>query len=290
MKINLVKNGIFPITRNSKGQQLNEILDTGLDFSGTLQGEGMYLGIPSLFIRTSGCNLRCAWVGADGNGSPCDTPYSSHAPEKNQMEIEEIVRTIEWNCTNTNGEQRIFHVVISGGEPTMQGEALVELCRQLSESRFDFKITIETNGTIYVPELTDYVHLMSISPKLSSSTPHRPNLNNTPFAFDKKTAERHEKLRMNYDVLARYHAESFATQYKFVVSTSEDLNEIRTFHSHMETIYPGFNRLDIMLMPEGVTPEHLALTGKWVAGEAIKNGYSFTPRLHAMLFGIARGV
>ena len=109
MKLNLVNGGIFPI----KGS-LNED-STGFQYSGTFQGEGKLTGTACLFIRTSACNLRCAWVGLDGNGSLCDTPYSSHNPEKNQMEIDDIIETV---LRNTR-EQNINHVVISGGEPTM---------------------------------------------------------------------------------------------------------------------------------------------------------------------------
>ena len=114
MKLNLVNGGIFPI----KGK-LNED-STGFQYSGTFQGEGKLTGTACLFIRTSACNLRCAWVGLDGNGSLCDTPYSSHNPEKNQMEVEDIVKIVVENTR----EQNINHVVISGGEPTMQTDAL----------------------------------------------------------------------------------------------------------------------------------------------------------------------
>ena len=94
MKINLVENGVFPITKDAEGNLLEGALDTGLSSPGTVQGEGKLLGTSCLFIRTSGCNLRCAWVGADGNGSPCDTPYSSHHAEKNMMEVDDVVKLV----------------------------------------------------------------------------------------------------------------------------------------------------------------------------------------------------
>lgn len=65
MKINLVNNGIFPIVYDKNGELINEDLDTGFNIAGTLQGEGKLVGTPCLFIRTSGCNIRC-WV---DNGS-----------------------------------------------------------------------------------------------------------------------------------------------------------------------------------------------------------------------------
>ena len=88
MKINLVQGGIFPIKDNL------EVDSTGLSVAGTIQGEGKLIGTTCLFIRTSACNLRCAWLGADGQGSPCDTPYSSHKPEKNIMEIDDIIEIV----------------------------------------------------------------------------------------------------------------------------------------------------------------------------------------------------
>ena len=66
----------------------------------SIQGEGLLAGVPSIFIRTSGCNLRCHW---------CDTPYASWKPEGPEMSVEEILKKLtEWNCD---------HVVLTGGEP-----------------------------------------------------------------------------------------------------------------------------------------------------------------------------
>ena len=77
-KITLVKNGVFPITKDKHGLPILNLPDTGLPIAGTIQGEGITAGTPCLFIRTSGCNLRCAWEMEDGSVSICDTPYSSH--------------------------------------------------------------------------------------------------------------------------------------------------------------------------------------------------------------------
>ena len=140
MELNLVKGGIFPIKKNLVKDS------TGFRYSGTFQGEGKLTGTSCLFIRTSGCNLRCAWVGLDGNGSPCDTPYSSHNPEKNKMEIEDIIDTVVENTKHQN----IKHIVLSGGEPMLQYKPLRTLLKRLKDE--DFHITIETNATIYDKE------------------------------------------------------------------------------------------------------------------------------------------
>ena len=167
MKLNLVQGGIFPIKGN-----LNED-STGFKYSGTFQGEGKLTGTPCLFIRTSTCNLRCAWKGLDGNGSLCDTPYSSHNAETNHMEIDEIIDIVIENTV----PQYINHVVISGGEPTMQSEALLELLKRLKN--LNYHITIETNATRFNDEFCKYIDLVSMSPKLSSSTPWVENLKNS---------------------------------------------------------------------------------------------------------------
>ncbi len=112
------------------------------------QGEGLLTGTPSVFVRTSGCNLRC-WF--------CDTPYTSWSPEGVDLSVEEILARA--------GEHDTPHVVITGGEPMLYAE-LVPLADALS--RQGRHITIETAGTLDLPVACD---LMSISPKLANSTP-----------------------------------------------------------------------------------------------------------------------
>jgi 7-carboxy-7-deazaguanine synthase len=278
MKINLVNGGIFPI----KGK-LNED-STGFQYSGTFQGEGKLTGTACLFIRTSACNLRCAWVGLDGNGSLCDTPYSSHNPEKNQMDVEDIVKIV---LENTD-DQNINHVVISGGEPTMQTDALAELCKQLHE--LHYHITIETNATIYDDRISRYSDLMSMSPKLASSTPWVANLKNSGVEYKQKWAERHERDRIDITVIQRYindrRFRECDFQLKFVVATEQDIEEIESILSQLN----GFNPSDICLMPEGVDINTLNSRTGWVAEQALKRGWRFCPRLHILMFGKNRYV
>ena len=278
MKINLVNGGIFPI----KGK-LNED-STGFQYSGTFQGEGKLTGTACLFIRTSSCNLRCAWVGLDGNGSLCDTPYSSHNPEKNQMEVEDIVKIVVENTR----EQNINHVVISGGEPTMQTDALAELCKQLNE--LGYHITIETNATIYDERISRNSDLISMSPKLASSTPWVANLKNSGVEYKQKWAERHERDRINIEAMQSYINDRAIRkcdfQLKFVISTEQDIEEIESILSQLN----GFNPSDICLMPEGVDVNTLNSRTGWVAEQALKRGWRFCPRLHIMMFGKNRYV
>ena len=287
MKINLVQGGIFPI---------KDALDkdsTGLSVAGTIQGEGKLIGTSCLFIRTSACNLRCAWLGADGKGSPCDTPYSSHKPEKNIMEIDDIIEVVVENTQ----EQKIKHIVISGGEPTMQTEALEELVERLH--CLGYHITIETNGTIFSEKLAKFVDLVSLSPKLKSSTPFEKHLEGTGIKFNAKWVEKHEKTRINIGVLRDwvYYSKKYGNdfQLKFVISSQEDLQECEDLIFQVESIGDLNNTKiiepsDICLMPEGVDVNSLNERTAWMLEEAIKRGWRFTPRLHVQLFGKNRFV
>lgn len=282
MKINLVENGVFPITRDIDGNLMDTTLDTGLSSPGTIQGEGKLLGTSCLFIRTSGCNLRCAWVGADGNGSPCDTPYSSHHPEKNMMEVNDVIKLIQANRGNLN------YVVVSGGEPTMQN-SLSELLAKLRS--IGMHTTIETNGTIYDEQVARYTNLISLSPKLGSSAPNEANLKNTGIAYSEHWVRKHNSKRRNIAAIQKYinAANEYGNEFqlKFVVQNPGDLAEIETDFLDQLT---GWVPDDVVLMPEGTSSDMLADRSYWAIEEAISRGWRFTPRLHIELFGKARAV
>src|SRR5271155_947591 len=142
----------------------------------SIQGEGMLAGVPSVFVRTSGCNLRCSW---------CDTPYTSWNPEGEDLSIGEILERAE----ALNAVSAAKHVVLTGGEP-MIAPAIVELSGRFRER--GMHITIETAGTVFTRVACD---LMSISPKLSNSTPEG--------VFQAQ----HERFRQQPDVLRRLMAE-----------------------------------------------------------------------------------
>ena len=215
----------------------------------SLQGEGSLVGVPSFFIRTSGCNLRCSW---------CDTPYTSWQPEGSDLAIRQILDEVKAHPAR--------HVVVTGGEPMIASD-IVPLTERLRE--LGLHITIETAGTVFQPVACD---LMSISPKLANSTPNGP------------LAERHDRLRIQPDILARL-MERYPYQLKFVVEKPRDVEEVRALATSLDA--PPQR---VILMPKGVDPERLRERGRWLAEICKDEGFRFSPRLHVDLYGNQRGV
>lgn len=220
----------------------------------SIQGEGLLSGVPSLFIRLSGCNLRCRW---------CDTPYTSWAPEGEDWNLE---RVMHWVA----GYPQYRHVVITGGEPMLFAETvpLSKACREAGRH-----VTIETAGTVYQPVACD---LMSLSPKLANSTPTAEQ--------GGRWADAHERLRHQPDVVRRLMAE-YSYQLKFVVCEPGDLQEILAWADEV-----GADRERVLLMPEGVSADELRVRGGWVVELCKTHGFRYCPRLHVELYGHRRGV
>jgi len=216
----------------------------------SLQGEGGLAGVPSFFIRTTGCNLRCSW---------CDTPAASWKPEGARRRVEELVgQAID------SGRR---HVVITGGEPLLQRE-LAELTSELVlRGRH---LTVETAGTV-TAEFT--CHLLSVSPKTANSDP------------EGRWRERHwagrEKVAPLLWLLERH--PDF--QLKFVVRDKTDVPEILAL---MEQLGIGGER--VFLMPEGRTPAEVTARAPAVAGLCLEYGFRYSPRLQVDLFGGGPGV
>ena len=225
----------------------------------SLQGEGKYLGVPSRFIRTTGCNLRCAWKNLDGSTTICDTPYTSWNAEKGyeyqyQTTLQEIEHT------------GIQHIVITGGEPTIQS-GLESVCHAFLER--GFHVTIETNGTRYIQGLEKV--FISISPKLQSSYPT-------------SDIERVMHVKNNSFLNAvRQWTRTNEYQMKFVVQDQKDIDEILTVTTQLR-IHPD----NIFLMPQGVNEAQFQEKRDFIVEACIKYGFRFTPRTHIHLWGNIR--
>ncbi len=222
----------------------------------SLQGEGQLAGMPSVFVRTSGCNLRCNW---------CDTPYASWHPEGTAMEVEAIVAEI--------AKHPARHVVLTGGEP-MIAPGIHELAFQLQER--GYHITIETAAT--VPPRGIACDLASLSPKLAHSAPDA--------RLDDTWRRKHAELRWQPAVVAAWIAAAPDYQLKFVVGSEADVAEIEGLLRETDCVIPPAK---VLLMPEGVTVEALRAKAGWLGELCKARGYRYAPRLHIELYGNTRG-
>jgi 7-carboxy-7-deazaguanine synthase len=221
----------------------------------SVQGEGMLAGVPSSFVRVSGCNLRCEW---------CDSATSSWSPTGERIAVDELVA---WCADGPR------HVVLTGGEPLVFREA-VELASRLGAG--GHHVTIETAGTVWQDDL--HVDLVSISPKLAHSIPRR---------LGEAWARRHDERRTRPDVVRALM--SLPWQLKFVVRTVDDaavtadLAEIEELLARYR-IAPS-DRERVLLMPECIDPERLSAAYAALVPICRATGFRLGPRLHIAIFG-----
>lgn len=219
----------------------------------SVQGEGFLTGTPSIFVRTSGCNLRCAF---------CDTPYTSWSPEGEELALDEILERVAPLAAR--------HAVLTGGEPMLYAE-LVPLAAELR--RRGLHITIETAGTLDLPIECD---LMSISPKLSNSTPT--------VERDARWHVRHEQSRHVSAVIRRL-TRDYEYQLKFVIDWPADCDEVERYLEE----FPEIDRGRVLLMPQGTELAELESRARWLEPYCQQRGYGYCPRRHIEWYGFVRG-
>jgi 7-carboxy-7-deazaguanine synthase len=220
----------------------------------SIQGEGRLSGVPSIFIRTSGCNLRCVW---------CDTPYTSWNPDGKEMTLAEVLHAIE--------SYPLGHVVLTGGEPLLCLE-IEELSEKLKTA--GAHLTIETAATIFKPVSCD---LVSMSPKLSNSTPWQKQ--------NGRFAAMHEQHRLNFNVVQQF-IDGYDYQLKFVVEREQDFAEIRQILDALKNI----DTTRVWIMAQARNRRQLHQKSRWIVELCKKFGYGYSPRLHIELYGNRRGV
>jgi organic radical activating enzyme len=217
----------------------------------SVQGEGVSQGVPSVFVRLSGCNLKCTW---------CDTKYTwdwtTYDPKVESIRLDPLDVADRVEAT------AVRNVVITGGEPLQQQRTLLALVSRLKER--EHRVEVETNGT-YPPSaiLAELIDQWNVSPKLANSG---------------NDAGREKPAALTW----------FAAQpnayFKFVVVEPADLAEIEQLVERY-----GVPAERVLLMPEGRTPAALAERSRWLVDVCRQRGYRFTTRLHVLLWGDQRG-
>jgi len=231
----------------------------------SLQGEGKNQGTPSVFVRTSRCNLYCSW---------CDTPYTwnwqgSSFAHVDATRFDRDKSTLELDPLEAAGWVRRFacqRVVLTGGEPLLQAAECASLARALRELDPRYVFEVETNGTLVPPaELDALVEQYTVSPKLEHAGIER-------------------SLRLRHAPLA-YFAASPKSVFKFVVRDRADAAQV----DELARSY-GIEAGRIYLMPLGTTSSDLNARSPSVAAACLEHGYRFSDRLHIHLFGNRPGV
>lgn len=271
----------------------------------SIQGEGMWTGVPSIFVRLAGCNLRCVF-----GESRCDTPYSSFELEKpkwsNTKEAaDEFLKII-------NQYPNVNHMVITGGEPLLHKNAIKQFITMVSDIRSGLFHTIETNGTLPAIDPWDtedwdfWIDLWSISPKLSTSVDHDCKY------LTEQQRDSHNKTRINIEslrsyiravLLARDKHDEYGDendpmpdyQLKFVYSGEDSVTEIKSILEAIRTIeLPYLTKRElnnhVMLMPEGTNNDQLEKISQECAEVCIREGWRFCDRLHIRIWGDKREV
>lgn len=225
----------------------------------SIQGEGKTVGVPSIFVRFWGCNLRCQF-----KGKHCDTPYAV-INSKDKAFMNTPFQTVKQILSIAGA---VTNIVFTGGEPMLYQEYIKEVMYKINQKHAIYTCEIETNGTIETINcFSKYINQFNISPKLSGSN---------------QETELHNQLRINNKALKSMYLPHKA-YFKFVVSTEHDLEEIKV----IEEMFPKMN---VYLMPEGVDRKTIIKNSKKLVNVCIKYGYKFSPREHILIWDKQRGV
>lgn len=237
----------------------------------SIQGEGEHTGKPAVFLRLQGCNLLCGKPSQDDLTTPCEgckwvCDTIAVWRQGKDMTFEELYDDMaKTGCIKALIDGA--HLVITGGEPMLQQEAIHNFLRRLSQKSIDPYVEIETNGTIApLVELDVYVDRYNVSPKLSNSG-------------------NHIKVRYNKEALTAYNY-SAKTIFKFVVLDDNDVKEIfNDFITPLRIINEK-----IYLMPGAYNREELYKNGEKIAELCKEHHFTMSSRLHVEIWDRLTGV
>lgn len=277
----------------------------------SLQGEGVYQGVPSLFLRTFGCNFRCKKFGMEksavvtGNNpevqavidnlssyskledlplvhTGCDS-YAAVYPEFKKLspmlEIPQLVDRIEQLLPNRKFGSNV-HLVITGGEPLLGWQRVYpELLAEIYRRDMDLgHMTFETNGTqklvpAFFDLLSNYGEVLETTFSISSKLP--------------SSGEKWEDAILP-DVIRTYRLATRNTQayFKWVCSNPDDLEDVKRA---VQVYNDAGIKLPVYLMPAGGTELLYHKNKQWLSKVCLAEGFRYSPRLHIDLFGNSWG-
>ncbi|MEZ5957354.1 MAG: 7-carboxy-7-deazaguanine synthase QueE [Hyphomonadaceae bacterium] len=231
----------------------------------SIQGEGPAIGRPRTFVRLSGCNLHCVWCDTAYTWNWVGTPFA----HVRNMKFEIGAEMVKLGAAETAARINALPsegVVITGGEPLLQSEGVIELIDTLRENNPRAVIEIETNGSIVpIEDLVERIDHFVVSPKLAHSG-------------------NEAALALNHEALSRF-AKMASASLKFVARDATDVGVAATIASRHE-----FPPQRVYIMPEGTTSEALLARGPALIDTVIAHGFNYSDRLHIHLFGQKRGV
>ena len=283
----------------------------------SVQGEGRFVGVPSIFLRVFGCNFECAGFGQPRNNmiatdqmpyvldpkadkthpdayksiedlpvTPigCDSSaswsvkYKHLQMTKSADEVFDHITSLIPNGTFTGRHGEDIHLVITGGEPLLGWQRVWPALLDMCKEVGLKNLTFETNGSKAVtPELIEYFNSSATDLHVTWSTSPKLSISGE---ILKDTLIPEQLLTMN-------EVKNSFLYNKFVVRDELCLPDVDTFVSAYKEA--GVQIDSVFLMPEGATFEQQTLTEKDVAEICMNTGYKFSPRLHINLFGNAWG-
>ena len=281
----------------------------------SVQGEGRFVGVPSVFLRVFGCNFECAGFGqergkliatdqmpyftdpkADKNHPEayksieelpvtpigCDSS-ASWAMKYKHLQLTETIEQVQQRIIDLlpNGkydEREDIHLVITGGEPLLGWQRVWPELLELGRSIGLKNVTFETNGTQNLQDqFIEYLNGDRKDIHVTWSTSPKLSISGEE-QFDALVPE----VLVDMNKVTNSHLYN-----KFVVRDINDFEEVDTFvNAYKEA---GVKLDAVYCMPEGATLEQQTLTAKGVAEACMKTGYKYSPRLHIDLFGNAWG-
>ena len=283
----------------------------------SVQGEGRFVGVPSLFLRTFGCNFECAGFGQErGNLIATDempyvtdpradkehpdayqsiedlpvTPigcdssaswskkYKHLQMTKSADEVFDHITSLIPEGTFTGKHGEDIHLVITGGEPLLGWQRVWPELLEMCREVGLRNVTFETNGSkAVIPELKDYFNNIATDLHVTWSTSPKLSI----------SGETLEDTLIPEQLLTMNEVTNSFLYNKFVVRDELCLPDVDTFVTAYKKA--GVQIDSVFLMPEGATLEQQTLTEKDVAEICMNTGYKFSPRLHINLFGNAWG-